>query len=325
MGVIIMKDSYNRKVNYMRISITDLCNLRCMYCMPEEGICKKEHKDILSFEEMIDIVKVAVTLGIDKIRITGGEPLVKKGIVDFVAAISQIDGIKDIAMTTNGILLKKYIGDLKKAGLKRFNISIDSLDPKKYKEITRGGDIQQVLEGIGEAIKLGMTPVKINTVVIGGYNEDEIKDFAKLTMDNNIEVRFIELMPVGQASNWAKDKFISNAAIKERIGDLIELSHELSSPAQYYKLPGSKGKIGFINPISNHFCLECNRIRLTCDGKLKPCLHSNQEIDILNIARNNPEALKDVLEASILAKPQKHHLTSEEYQPGERNMSQIGG
>lgn len=309
----------------MRISITDLCNLRCMYCMPEEGIYKKSHEDMLSFEEITEIVKVAATLGIDKIRITGGEPLVKKGVVDFVAGLSQIDGIKDIAMTTNGILLKNYIADLKKAGLKRVNISIDSLKPEKYKEITRGGDIHQVLKGIQEAIKIGITPVKINVVAIGGYNEDEIEDFAKLTADNNIEVRFIELMPVGQAGNWARERFISNETIKEQIGNLVALPHELSSPAQYYKLPGAKGKIGFINPISSHFCRECNRIRLTCDGKLKPCLHSNQEIDILEIARHNPKALKDVLEASILAKPQKHYLSTKGYEPGKRNMSQIGG
>lgn len=320
-----MKDGFNRKINYMRISITDLCNLRCLYCMPEEGICKRSHKDMLTFEEIIKVVEVAAELGIEKIRITGGEPLVKKGILEFIEKLSQIQGIKDIAMTTNGILLKEYAKDLKKAGLKRVNISIDSLKPERYKEITRGGDIYKVFDGIQEAIKAGMSPIKLNTVVIGGYNEDEVVDFANLTKEDNIEVRFIELMPIGQAGNWAKEKFVSNDAIKEKIGNLIPLPHQPSSPAQYYKLPGGRGKIGFINPISHLFCGECNRIRMTSDGKLKPCLHSNQEIDILDAVRNHPEELKIALQKAILAKPQQHHLYTEDFKLGERNMSEIGG
>ncbi|NLM04284.1 MAG: GTP 3',8-cyclase MoaA [Clostridiales bacterium] len=320
-----MKDTYNRRVNYMRISITDLCNLRCIYCMPEQGICKKSHDDVLSFEEITEIVKVAADLGIDKIRVTGGEPLVKNGIVEFITSISRIDGIKDIAMTTNGILLDRYIEDLKEAGLKRVNISIDSLNPERYKAITRGGDINQVLKGIRKTIELGMTPVKLNVVVVGGYNEDEVENFAKLTMDKDIEVRFIELMPLGEAAEWAKESFVSNESIKKRIGNLIELPHKISSPAKYYQLPNALGKIGFINPISDHFCSECNRIRLTSDGKLKPCLHSNQEIDILKAVRTNPEVLREVLESAILAKPQKHYLNTQGHEYVKRNMSQIGG
>ncbi|SDL11576.1 cyclic pyranopterin monophosphate synthase subunit MoaA [Natronincola ferrireducens] len=309
----------------MRISITDLCNLRCLYCMPEEGVCKKNHRDMLTFEEITEIAKVAASLGINKIRITGGEPLVKKGIVDFIASLSKIEGINDIAMTTNGVLLKEYAKDLKEAGLKRVNISIDSLKPEKYREITRGGDVNMVLDGIQEVLRLGMTPVKLNTVIIGGYNEEDVQDFVALTADDNIEVRFIELMPVGQAGNWATERFISNEAIKKKIGNLIPLAHQTSSPAKYYKIPGAKGKIGFINPISSHFCEECNRIRMTSDGKLKPCLHSNQEIDILNIIRNQPHKLTKVIEESILAKPQQHYLYTEDFQLGTRNMSEIGG
>ncbi|AOY74787.1 GTP 3',8-cyclase MoaA [Clostridium formicaceticum] len=320
-----MKDQYNRKINYMRISITDLCNLRCLYCMPEKGVAKKRHVDMLSFEEITEIAKVAATLGVDKIRVTGGEPLVKKGIVDFIGGLSKIDGIKDIAITTNGILLKEYGKDLKKAGLKRVNISIDSLKPEKYAEITRGGNVNKVLDGIQEVIALGMAPVKLNVVVIGGHNEDEVEDFVKLTQNDDIEVRFIELMPIGEAGNWAKHRFVSNEKIKKNIGNLIPLAHHTSSPAKYYKLPGAKGKVGFINPISSHFCGECNRIRMTSDGKLKPCLHSDAEIDIMNIVRNDPDRLKEVLAEAMFSKPQQHYLLAEDYQLGKRNMSEIGG
>lgn len=320
-----MKDLYNRKINYMRISITDLCNLRCKYCMPSEGICKKDHDDILSLEEIVEIVKAGVKLGIDKVRITGGEPLVRKGIVEFIQLISNIDGIKDIAITTNGILLPKYAEDLKKAGLKRVNISIDSLNPQKYKEITRGGDLSKVLEGIKESIRVGLTPVKLNVVAVGGYNEDEIEDFINLTVDEPIDVRFIELMPIGEASEWGKEKFISNEYIQNKFTNLIELETESSSPARYYKLPGAKGRVGFINPISNHFCGACNRIRLTSDGKLKPCLHSNNEIDILEAVKNSPEKIYDVLKSAILGKPEKHDLYSEDHEESNRSMFQIGG
>lgn len=320
-----MKDLFSRRINYMRISITDLCNLRCQYCMPEEGICKKEHGDILSLEEIVEIVKSGAKLGIDKVRITGGEPLVRNGIVEFINMVSNIDGIKDIAITTNGLLLPKYAEDLKKAGLKRVNISIDSLKLDKYKEITRGGDLSKVLEGIREAIKVGLTPVKLNIVAIGGYNDDEIGDFIQLTKDEPIDVRFIELMPIGEASNWAKERFISNEDIKNKFTELVPTETERSSPAKYYKLPGGKGRVGFINPISNHFCGDCNRLRLTSDGKLKPCLHSNKEIDILEIVRNNPEKIYDVLKSAILSKPEKHDLYSEEHEESTRNMFQIGG
>lgn len=320
-----MKDLYSRRINYMRISITDLCNLRCQYCMPEEGICKKDHEDMLALEEIVEIVKAGVKLGIDKVRITGGEPLVRKGIVEFIQMISDIDGIKDIAITTNGILLPKYAADLKKAGLKRVNISIDSLKPDKYKEITRGGDLNKVLEGINKAIELGLTPVKLNVVAMGGYNDDEIEDFINLTMDKPVDVRFIELMPIGEASAWGKERFISNEDIRHRVRNLIPAATEKSSPARYYTLPGAKGRVGFINPISNHFCGDCNRLRLTSDGKLKPCLHSNSEIDILEAVRNHPEKIYDVLKSAIMSKPEKHDLYSEDHEESHRSMFQIGG
>ena len=320
-----MKDLYSRRINYMRISITDLCNLRCEYCMPAEGISKKDHEDMLSLEEIVEIVKAGVKLGIDKVRITGGEPLVRNGIVEFIQMISNIDGIKDIAITTNGILLPKYAESLKKAGLKRVNISIDSLKPDKYKEITRGGDISKVLKGIEESIRLGLTPVKLNVVAIGGYNDDEIGDFIQLTKDNPIDVRFIELMPIGEASEWGKEKFISNEDIRNKFTELIPTETEKSSPAKYYKLPDGVGKVGFINPISNHFCGDCNRLRLTCDGKLKPCLHSNHEIDILEVVKKHPEKIEDVLRSAIMSKPEKHDLYEENHEESNRSMFQIGG
>ncbi len=239
--------------------------------------------------------------------------------------ISDIDGIKDIAITTNGILLPKYAEDLKKAGLKRVNISIDSLKADKYKEITRGGDLNKVLEGIHKAIALGLTPVKLNVVAIGGYNDDEIEDFINLTMDQPIDVRFIELMPIGEASEWGKERFISNEDIKNRFTNLIPLETEKSSPAKYYKLPGGVGRVGLINPISSHFCGDCNRLRVTSDGKIKPCLHSNHEIDILEAVRNNPENIHDVLKTAIMSKPEKHDLYSLDHEESNRGMFQIGG
>ena len=320
-----MKDSYCRKINYMRISITDLCNLRCQYCMPENGVFKKHHKDMMSIDEIVQVVKSGAQLGIDKIRITGGEPLVKKGIIDLVEKIHSVEGIKDIAMTTNGILLKSMCKDLHSVGLNRLNISIDSLKPDKFKEITRGGNVKDVLEGIEEALSLNMTAIKLNVVVIGGYNEDEILDFVNLTHSMPVDVRFIELMPIGQASDWAKDRFISNEEIIKGISNLIPLENDSSSPAKYFKLPDSIGRVGFINPISNHFCGSCNRIRLTSDGKIKPCLHSNNEFDILEVMRTSPEDLTKYISDAILLKPQKHLLFTDSHEVGNRNMSEIGG
>ncbi|MBB6215812.1 cyclic pyranopterin phosphate synthase [Anaerosolibacter carboniphilus] len=321
-----MKDTSGRNINYLRISITDLCNLRCMYCMPQDGIEKKHHKEILSLEEIYQVAKVAVDLGIHKIRITGGEPLVRKGIIKFIESIAQLDGVKDLAMTTNGLLLKKYAMDLKNAGINRVNISLDTLKAEKYEQITRGGKLKTVLEGIEEAKKVGLNPIKINTVLIGDFNDDEVENFVELTLKENIEVRFIELMPIGQASTWARNRFVSNNSIKERISELIPIyDGDKHSPAKYYKLPGGKGKVGFINPISSHFCKYCNRIRLTADGRLKPCLHSNQEIDIKTALRHHIGDLRKLMEEAILSKPSQHTLNDLNHEPIDRDMYRIGG
>ncbi|SKC51641.1 cyclic pyranopterin monophosphate synthase subunit MoaA [Maledivibacter halophilus] len=293
--------------------------------MPKEGICKKFHKDILRIEEIEEIVRQSVKIGIKKVRITGGEPLIRNGIIELVKRISSIDGIEDLAMTTNGILLKKYARDLKSAGLNRVNISIDSLDKEKYREITRGGNIEDVMAGIKAAKDFDLTPIKLNTVLIGRFNDDEIEDFVYLTQNEKIDVRFIELMPLGEASSWAKEHFIPNTTVLDRFPNLIPLkSEDKSSPAKHYKLPGGKGKVGLINPISSHFCSYCNRIRITSDGKIKPCLHSNYEINIKNLIKQNYEII-DILRFAVEAKPKEHNINNINYEPIIRNMFQIGG
>ncbi|MGL5651367.1 MAG: GTP 3',8-cyclase MoaA [Paraclostridium sp.] len=316
-----MIDSHNRNINYLRISITDSCNLRCKYCMPAiENNFRNEES--LSCDEIYNIAKDLVDLGIDKIRITGGEPLARKDSLDIIRKIGRLD-LKDFAITTNGILLKKYAKKLKEYGVKRVNISIDSFNPIKYKSITRGGNLQAVLEGINECKKVGLVPIKLNVVLIGGFNDDEINKFINLTIDEDIEVRFIELMPIGQVREWSLDKFISNHKIIEANQELINIEAEdISSPAIYYKIPNGKGKVGIINPISCKFCENCNRLRLTYDGKLKLCLHSNEEIDLRYAMDNNIDIKKIVLK-SIKDKPKEHNLENGEYV--ERDMVRIGG
>lgn len=323
-----MRDKWSRNIEYLRISITDRCNLRCFYCMPDEGINKLSHYNILTFEELYILVKEAIDLGIRKVRITGGEPLVRFGVVDFISKISKLDGLEDIALTTNGILLEKYAEDLKKAGLHRLNISLDSLREERYRQITRRSELQQVLRGIELAERVGLEPIKINTVIMRGVNDDEVRDFARLTQVKPIQVRFIELMPLGEAESIENERFISNSEIMKQLPELIPLVPDREyqpGPAKYYQMPGAKGRIGFISPMSNHFCRTCNRIRLTADGKLRPCLHSNLEVDIRDALRKNDrEEVRRILRDSILLKPERHYLMDDR-ETSERNMNQIGG
>ncbi|MBC8591008.1 GTP 3',8-cyclase MoaA [Wansuia hejianensis] len=318
-----MRDSFGRNINYLRVSLTDRCNLRCRYCMPEEGINPKlDHEDIITLEETYELIKSFVNLGIDKIRFTGGEPLVRKGVLDLIYKVSKLEGIKDIAMTTNGLLLKDMAKSLKEAGLNRVNISLDTLDEYKYYNITRGGKLSRVLEGIEEALKVGLWPIKINTVLIGGFNDDEVVDLVNLTK-KGIDIRFIELMPIGQAVDFAQEKFVSNDKVLGLVQSLKPVDKEdPSSPANYYALPNATGKVGLINPISCKFCNSCNRVRLTSTGKLKLCLHSNREIDLKKPLRDGKDLDKIVMEA-IFTKEEKHRLEEEEYI--NRNMNQIGG
>lgn len=320
-----MIDAYNRDINYLRISVTDLCNLKCKYCMPEKGIPKKEHRQIMRLETIEKVARAAVKIGINKIRLTGGEPLVRKGIVELVENIGKLKGkgLKDLGMTTNGLLLKKYAEQLKKAGLTRVNVSLDSLDEQKYQAMTRCGKLSDVLEGIQAAKEAGLFPLKLNVVLIGGYNDDEINDFVELTMDQDIEIRFIELMPLGEASGWDEKYFLPCAEIIKRVPRLIPMPFKgHGSVARLYKLPNSKGKVGIISPLSSHFCNYCNRIRITPDGKLKPCLHSHVEIDIKQYGEDN---LEKFLLDGIKAKPFRHCIQSNDFIPVTRNMHEIGG
>lgn len=319
-----MKDNYGREIKYMRISVTDRCNLRCRYCMPAEGVQSLGHDKILTFEEIEQIVRAAVKLGITKYRITGGEPLVRKDIVKLVENLAKIDGVEELAMTTNGILLEQHAEALKKAGLHRVNVSVDSLIYRKFKEISRGGDLDTVFKGINKAIGVGLKPVKLNVVVMKGFNDDEILNFVQLTLQHPVDVRFIELMPIGHPDIDQQYQFMSCDEIKKKLPALIHLPDD-DGVADNYKYPGGIGKIGFISPISNHFCDVCNKIRLTADGKLKPCLHSNQEIDLHEILKTGDDtALEEALKNSIYNKEQKHHL-NDGAEPIDRDMNKIGG
>uniref|UniRef100_A0A7C4AIQ6 GTP 3',8-cyclase n=1 Tax=Thermodesulfovibrio aggregans TaxID=86166 RepID=A0A7C4AIQ6_9BACT len=322
-----MKDKYNRNIDYLRISIIDRCNLRCIYCMPEEGIKNLlPHHEILTYEEILRVVRVAVSLGIFKIRITGGEPLIRKDLVSFIEELSRIEGIRDIGMTTNGVFLKKYAGALYQAGLKRVNISLDSLTEDKFRAITRCGSFRDVLEGIEEAFRVGFNPVKINVVVIKGMNDDEIEKFALWSKEVPYQIRFIEFMPVGSAI-WKKELFMSTAEIKDKIernvGKLIPVQIRKSGPAEYFMIDGARGLLGFISPMTTHICVKCNRLRLTSDGKLRPCLFSDKEIDIKKYLRSGAteEELREVFKEAIHLKPEG---MSEHAKPL-RAMSTIGG
>ncbi|MCX7723634.1 MAG: GTP 3',8-cyclase MoaA [Thermodesulfovibrio sp.] len=321
-----MKDKFDRNINYLRISVTDRCNLRCIYCMPEEGISKLlPHSEILSYEEILKIVEIGVDLGITNIRITGGEPLLRKGIVSFIERLAKTEGIKDIGMTTNGILLKKFAKALYTAGLKRVNISLDSLDKDKFRTITRVGSIDEVLEGIEEADKVGLKPIKVNVVVMRGINDDEIERFAFWSKEVEYQIRFIEFMPIGPNA-WKRELFISKDEIKERIekkvGRLIPVQVKKSGPAEYFMLEGAKGLLGFISPLTTHICVRCNRLRLTAEGKLRPCLFSDKELDLKKLLRSKAsrEQIRDMILRTIHLKPQG----MSDSQPL-RPMSTIGG
>ena len=318
-----MIDSYGRKINYLRLSVTDRCNLRCQYCMPESGIEKIRHEEILSLEEIDSIVGTFAKMGIDKIRLTGGEPLVRNGIVTLIEKIKSHPEIKELALTTNGLMLKAMAQDLKNAGLDRVNISVDSLKADKYSDMTRGGKLEDLLAGIEEAKRVGLTPIKLNVVLIGGFNDDEIADFVGLTKDEAIDVRFIELMPIGEVARWSKSNFLTNQTVLERVPELRAVkATDPSSPAKYYKLPDGKGKVGLISPITCKFCEDCNRIRLTPEGKLKYCLHSDEEFDLKKALEEGLD-LEEYITTSILNKPKEHSLENGEFII--RNMVQIGG
>lgn len=313
-----MKDRFGRNITYLRISVTDLCNLRCKYCMPESGVKSLCHSDILSIEEIIEIVKIASKNGIKKIRLTGGEPLVRRGFINLCKQISKIDEIEDIAITTNGVYLKEMADELFENKVRRINFSLDTLIKEKYNDITRRNDFDKTMESLFYAIKKGFK-VKINVVLIGGFNDDEIQDFVNLANKYDLEVRFIELMQIGETANWSKDKFVSNKIVLEKVPELE--FDGVSGVAKIYKIKGQKGRIGLISPISCSFCEDCNRIRLTSDGKLKPCLHSKDEINLKGLSG---EELEEVFKRGIFEKPEKHHLEDGKSESA-RDMNKIGG
>lgn len=319
-----MKDSFGREISYMRISVTDRCNLRCRYCMPEEGVKNLGHDKILSFENIERIVKASVELGITKYRLTGGEPLARKGIVSLVESLAKIDGVEELAMTTNGTMLADLADALKSAGLQRVNISVDSLNYEKYEAITRGGDLDAALAGINAAMRAGLKPLKLNVVAMAGFNDDEILDFVQLTINHPVSIRFIELMPIGQAEKNCDYRYLSSEEIKNKLPGLISLGKQ-DGVAELYQYPEAQGNIGFISPMSRLFCGSCDKIRLTADGKLKPCLHTDEEIDLRDILNQNDDALlKETIKNTILRKGEKHHL-NDGAKPVDRGMSQIGG
>lgn len=333
-----MKDSHGRVIDYLRISLTDRCNLRCIYCMPEEGVTLLSHNDILHLEDIERLVAIAADMGICRIRLTGGEPLVRKGVVDLVGAITRISGIESVAMTTNGILLPQMAKDLKHAGLSRVNISLDTLDPAQFNMITRCGKLEDVLKGIDAALEIGFNPVKINAVTVRSLNQDYLK-YAKLSIDRPLHVRFIEYMPVGESSGvdgcgWGKKDVISSEEVyeiintqakEEGLGALVPVDKntlEGWGPARYYEFEHALGTVGFISPLSRHFCSECNRLRLTAEGKLRPCLFSDEEYDVRDALRmRNDEEVRNIITRVIGSKPDEHH----DKIGTERGMSQIGG
>jgi len=326
-----MEDRFGRRIDYLRISLTDRCNLRCLYCMPAKGIITKPREDILRIEEILRVADVALQLGINKFRLTGGEPLLRKGVIPFIKALALKPGVQDIAVTTNGTMLKKLGKQLFDAGVRRLNISLDTLDDEKYRQITRGGKLKQVWDGLQLALQLGFQPIKINTVALRGFNDQEVVDFARLTLQYPLHIRFIELMPIGTSWVMADHSFIScgevKSIIEKELGELQPFTKvKGSGPAEYYTLAGAKGSIGFIHAMSNHFCASCNRLRLTADGRLRPCLHDQHEVNLLDTLRSgaSDEDLKQLFFKAVALKPANHHLATGAPETG-RGMCQIGG
>ena len=332
-----MKDGQGRQIDYLRISLTDRCNLRCIYCMPEHGVKSIPHESILTLEEVHKAIECASQLGIKHIRFTGGEPTVRKGLLGLIERTAQTPGIESVALTTNAILLPNMAADLKAAGLSRVNISLDTLDAEQYRFITRRGNLDDALKGIEAALSSGLSPVKLNTVVVRSLNQD-LLSFARLTVDAPLHVRFIEYMPIGSGEDcggcgWGLDDVVPAKEIIETI-NMQAQSIGLGSlqpttatpdgwgPAQYYRLPDAQGTVGVISAISNHFCASCNRLRLTADGKIKPCLFSDTEYDIRSALRKgDKEEVLSVFKAALSHKPSGH-----EHRVGTRRMmSQVGG
>jgi GTP 3',8-cyclase len=322
-------DYFGRQINYLRLSVTDRCNLRCQYCMPAEGVSKLCHSDILSYEDLFRVATESVALGVEKIRLTGGEPLVRKGLVEFVAQLTTIKGLKQVVLTTNGVLLRELALPLRRAGLHRMNVSVDSLQPQTFAEITRGGDLSRVLDGLAAAEEAGFPPPKINVVVMRGVNDDEVLEFAALTIAKRYKVRFIECMPTMQNSTWQSVAVTGNEILQriEQRYTLVPLPRaHLAGPSRNFGIEGAAGEIGVITPMSSHFCETCNRIRITASGLAKGCLFGTGLVDLKPcLALHDGGALREMLRQIIIGKPIRHELLNATTVNGVLAMSQIGG
>lgn len=325
-------DRFGRQITYLRVSVTDRCNFRCVYCMPAEGIQRQDHAAMLRYEEIAEVVRVAAQEGVREVRLTGGEPLVRRDLPVLVRMLAAIPGIEDLSLTTNGVLLDPLADALAAAGLTRINVSLDTLNPARFQRITRGGDLQRVFDGLNTAAAAGLNPIKINMVVMRGVNADEIEAMARLTLTQPWNVRFIELMPISNQTPWGEGfpapetMFFPIQEMLERLAPLglhpvdEKVGH---GPAREYRLDGAQGTLGFISPLSHSFCDSCNRLRLTADGHLRPCLMSNQEVALLPALRAGQPVLP-LLQQAALLKPEGHNL-AQQPAPNGRCMMQIGG
>ena len=323
-------DKCNRHLNYLRISITDRCNLQCRYCVPHDLIPKLSHSEILTYEEILRVVRIATRLGISKVRVTGGEPLVRKGVYDFLEKLTATEGLKDVSLTTNGVLLKDNLLKIKSAGIARINVSLDTLNREKYHQITGFDEFERVWQGIEKAHEMGFYPIKLNIVALHGINDDELIEMARLTFRRPIHVRFIEYMPIGK-SDFNTDSLLLVPEIKERIrtiGDLTAVQGvQHDGPAQRYKFKDAKGEIGFIPALSQHFCNKCNRLRLTASGHLRPCLLTDHQEDLKGLLRTgcSDQALADIFFRAIQHKPADHNLAIQNPTSVCSQMRAIGG
>ncbi len=325
---MLLKDNHGRKINYLRLSVTDRCNMRCRYCMPPQGVDKLAHQQVLSYEELYQLAEAAVAIGIRKIRVTGGEPLVRKGIIDFLGQLGRLPGLKELVLTSNGVRLAELAADLKAAGVKRLNISLDSLRPEVFAQVTRRDELARVLAGIVAAEEVGL-PLKINMVVMRGVNDAELVDFAAMTLEKNCSVRFIEYMPAIKAQNW-QSLVVPGEEILTRIAECYQFSPlvrgELAGPAREYRIAGAAGTIGVITALSGHFCQDCNRIRITASGRVRTCLFADGEYDLREaLASGDSTNLQTVLRQLVGVKPAMHTMDQNEASHQAFTMARIGG
>lgn len=315
-----MRDAQGRRIDYLRLSVTDRCNCRCAYCMPADGVPMLSHDDVCSFEELARITEACCELGVTKVRLTGGEPLARRGLLGLVRMLREVPGVRELAMTTNATLLAPVASELRAAGLDRINVSLDSLRPERYAAITRGARLDDALAGLRAAHDAGFTGTKVNCVLMGGVNDDEVADIAGLAREKPVDVRFIELMPIGEAARWPRARFVDASAVLGAVPELAPVGTD--GVAELFSAPGWAGRVGLIRPMSHRFCAGCTRIRVTADGRLKPCLHSADEVSLRGLAGRG---LREALLAGIALKPAHHDMDGAHASESARAMNEIGG